>query len=276
MSATTIGSIWVDGAGCTVPANDTEGLRSQDDRIDAVDRRGWIHLRSEPEAIELWVNPLCAEHRTVCAAVEILRGTSGDRPLVVRVHDRGSRGSLIAESVDQLPELIRESVGLTSRPVYPLSQDRLSGCLPTEINDPHVQDMWRFLVANQFAASEALVDRVLATEGRAKLVSVCARRDTVRYLAHDRRTADLWKHPAGFAGRALQDIPIPAPLKRSVSADLTGMLRDRQVVVSFVRGLRRVMKEEAPVDSFFRVSIPLRRQPGTTERPALVLLSPYA
>ena len=37
MSATTIGSIWVDGAGCTVPANDTEGLRSQDDRIDAVE-----------------------------------------------------------------------------------------------------------------------------------------------------------------------------------------------------------------------------------------------
>jgi len=270
------GSIWVDGSGCTVPANDVDGLRSSDDRINAVDRLGWIHLRSEPDSVELWLNPLRAQDRTVQAAVEILRGTADGRPLVVQIHDRESRGSLVAESVDQLPELIRESVGLTSRPVHPLTQDRLSGCLPTDINDPHVQDMWRFLTANQFAASEALVDRVVSTEGRAKLVSVCARRGAVRYLAHDRRTATLWKQPSGFAGRALDEMPIPAALKRSVRSDLVGMLRERQIVVSFVRGLRHVMKEEAPMDSFFRLSIPLRRQPGTPERSALVLLAPYA
>lgn len=269
-------SIWVDGSGSTVAANDLESLRSPDDHADAVDRRGWIRLRSGPDKVELLVNPLCAQHRTVDAAVELLRKGCGDRALVVRVHDRGSRGSLVAESVDQLPDLIRESVGLTSRPVHPLTQDRLSGCLPTDIADSHVQDMWRFLVANQFAASESLVDRVVASEGRAKLVSVCAGRGKVRYLAHDRHTAILWKHPAGFAGQALDDMPIPEPLKRSVRSDLASMIRDRRIVVSFVRGLRRVMKDEAPTDSFFRVSIPLRRLPATSERAALVLLSPYA
>ncbi len=276
MQATRIGSIWLDGTGCTVPANDVERLRSPEERIDAVERRGWIHLRSGPDSVEVWVNPLCAQRRTVHAAVEILRAGTGGRPLVVRVHDRGSCGSLVAESAEQLPDLIRESVGMTSRPVHPLTQDRLSGCLPTDINDAHVQDMWRFLVDTQFNATEALVDRVVSTEGRAKLVSVCSRRGEVRYLAHDRRTTTLWKQPAGFAGRALDEVPIPEPLKRSVRSDLTGMLRDRQIVVSFVRGLRRVMKDEAPMDSFFRVSIPLRRHPGTQDRSALVLLAPYA
>lgn len=243
--------------------------------MDAVDRRGWIQLRPETDRIELWVNPLSAQHCTVSTAVEILRAASGDRRLVVKVHDRRSCGTLLAESVDQLPALIRDAVHLTSRPGHPLMQDRLVGCLPTDINDPHVHDLWRFLVSTRFEPSIELVDRVVSTPGRAKVVTVNAG-GGVRYLAHDRLTAAIWKHSDGFAGRLLDDMPMPAPLKRSIRADLAGMLQERQIVVSFVRGLRRVMADDAPMDSFFRISIPLRRTNGTDGRSALVLLSPYA
>lgn len=244
--------------------------------MDAVDRRGWVHIRSTSDRIELWVNPVSAQQRTVQMAVEILRGTTGDRRLIVKVHDRRSCGTLLAESAEQLPELIRDAVRLTSRPGHPLMQDRLVGCLPTDINDRHVRDMWRFLVATRFDPSTELVDRVVSTPGRAKVVAVDAHGGGIRYLAHDRLTAAIWKRPAGFAGRLIDDVPMPAALRRSIRADLAGMLQERQIVVSFVRGLRRVMADDAPMDSFFRVSIPLRRTAGSPQRSAVVLLAPYA
>ena len=243
-------SFWVDGSGQAVRASADERPYGPSDRVDAMDRLGWIHVHAKPDQIELWVNPLAVRQPTLGTAAELaasLRPAGPDRPLVVRVHDRESRGSLVAESIEQLPDLIRDAVWLTSRPAYPLMQDRLAGCLPTEINDDHVRDMWRFLVA---------------TAGRAKLVAVQACDGDVQYLAHDRWTGALWRQPAGFAGRYLDDLPMPAPLKRSVRADLTGMLRERGIVVSFVRGLRRIMPDDAPMDSYFRISIPLRRTAG--------------
>lgn len=265
-------SVWIDGRGRTVDVD-------SDDRGHAMDRMGWVNVCATAKCIEFWVNPLSVQERALSSAVELtagLRTAADDRPVIVKVHDRCSRGSLVADSIDTVSAVVHESVRLTSRPGHPLMQDRLVGCLPTDINDAHVQDLWRFLVATQFRATGELIERVVATEGRAKVVTVNSRGGTVRYLAHDRRTAALWKHPAGFAGRTLDEVPVPEPLKRSVRSDLTGMLRERQIVVSFVRGLRRVMKEDAPMDSFFRISIPLRRQPGSSERAALVLLSPYA
>jgi hypothetical protein len=155
-------------------------------------------------------------------------------------------------------------------------QDRLTGCLPTDINNSQVHAMWRFLVATQFRQSSELIDCVVSTDGRAKLVSVStAPGGKVRYLAHDRQTSVLWKRPEGFAGESLDEIPMPTPLKRSVRADLAALLEGPQIVVSFVRGLRRVMRDEAPMDSYFRVSIPLSRHPRSPERSALVLLAPY-
>lgn len=267
-------SIWVDGTGATVPANDAALFRSIDERIDAVDRRGWINLRAGTDSVELWINPLNAGSRTVCAAIEILRRARSERRFVVRVYDRGACGALVADSIEQLPELIHESVGLTSRPGFPLMQDRLAGCLPTDINDHQVQEMWRFLVATRFSPGDQLVDRVVDTPGRAKIVSV-GPGGKVRYLAHDRQTSALWKRPDGFAGESIDEIPMPTPLKRSVRADLAALLEGPQIVVSFVRGLRRVMRDEAPMDSYFRISIPLSRHPRSPERSALVLLAPY-
>lgn len=271
-------SFWVDGSGRAVAVGLDDRLAGGVDRGEAMDRLGWVHVHACPDRVEFWLNPISVRQPTLGTAVELaemLHDTAGDRPLVVRVHDRESRGSLVAESADQLPDLIRESVGLTSRPGHPLMQDRLVGCLPTDINDAHVQDMWKFLVGTRFTPSEELVDRVISTEGRAKVVTVHARSGGVRYLAHDRRTAGIWKRPEGLAGRLLDDVPMPTPLKRSIRSDLTVMMRERQIVVSFVRGLRRVMPHDAPMDSFFRISIPLRRLPGAVERSALVLLSPY-
>ncbi len=271
-------SFWVDGNGQAVQASAGERPYGPSDRVDAMDRLGWIHVHAKPDQVELWVNPLAVRQPTLGTAAELaanLRSEAPGRALVVRVHDRESRGSLVADSVEQLPDLIREAVGLTSRPAYPLMQDRLAGCIPTEINDDHVHEMWRFLVATQFRQTDELVERVVSTAGRAKLVSVQTGDGDVQYLAHDRWTAALWRQPAGFAGRYLDDLPMPAPLKRSVRADLTGMLRERGIVVSFVRGLRRIMPDDAPMDSYFRVSIPLRRTAGWPGRTAVVLLAPY-
>mgnify|MGYP003700581213 CR=1 FL=1 len=265
-------SFWVDGNGQAVQASAGERPYGPSDRVDAMDRLGWIHVHAKPDQVELWVNPLAVRQPTLGTAAELaanLRSEAPGRALVVRVHDRESRGSLVADSVEQLPDLIREAVGLTSRPAYPLMQDRLAGCIPTEINDDHVHEMWRF------RQTDELVERVVSTAGRAKLVSVQTGDGDVQYLAHDRWTAALWRQPAGFAGRYLDDLPMPAPLKRSVRADLTGMLRERGIVVSFVRGLRRIMPDDAPMDSYFRVSIPLRRTAGWPGRTAVVLLAPY-
>lgn len=271
----TTDSIWIDESGAAVPGNDVADLHSLDSQIDAVDRRGWIRLQPGTDTVELWLNPLSAAQQTVCAAVDFLRATPGDQSLVVRVHDRGSCGSLIAKSVDELPDVIREAIGLTSRPGFPLMQDRLTGCLPTDINDADVREMWRYLVSTRFAPTQELVDRVVAAPGRAKIVTVDAARG-IRYLAHDRQTAALWKRPAGFAGLSLDEIPMPAPMRRSIRSDLATMLQEPRIVVSFVRGLRRLMPEAAPMDSYFRISVPLSRHPGSPERPVLVLLAPYA
>lgn len=267
-------SVWVDGSGRAVPMDPVE------DRAHAMDCLGWINVRAAAEGIELWVNPLAAQPRTRDSAVEVaagLRGRGRNRPLIVKVHDRESRGSLTTQSVEDLSSLIQDSVELTSSPGFPLMQDRLRGCLPTEINDTHVRDTWAFLVASQFRPSAELMERVEATEHRAKIVMAHAATGAVQILAHDRRTPGIWNEPAGFAGRFLHELPIPVPLKRSLRADLMSMLEDRRIVVSFVRGLRRIMPlADATVpDSFFRVTIPLRWHGDALERPALVLISPY-
>jgi len=109
------------------------------------------------------------------------------------------------------------------------------------------------------------------------LVAAHATTGTVQFLAHDRRIAALFDQPDGFAGRFLHELPMPAPLKRALKADLLSMLEDRRIVVSFVRGLRRVMPlaHTSVPDSYFRVTIPLRWHGDALERPALVLISPY-
>lgn len=267
-------SVWVDGSGRAVPMGPVE------DRAHAMDCLGWINVRAAAEGIELWVNPLAAQPRTRDSAVEVaagLRGRWRNRPLIVKVHDRESRGSLTTQSVEDLSSLIQDSVELTSRPGFPLMQDRLHGCLPTEINDSHVRDTWAFLVASQFRPSAELMERVESAEHRAKIVMAHAGTGAVQFLAHDRQTPSIWNEPVGFAGRYLHELPIPVPLKRSLRADLMSMLEDRRIVVSFVRGLRRVMPlPDATIpDSFFRVTIPLRWHGDALERPALVLLSPY-
>lgn len=273
-------SIWIDGTGREVATCASTRLDSVEDRVHAMDRLGWVHVRSAPDRIELWINPLTAQPPTLSTAVEVatgLRRDVGSRSLVVEVHDRGSRGSLTTESVDELSSLIQDSIELTTRPGFPLMQDRLAGCLPTEINDSHVRETWAFLVATQFSPSRELMDRVEASEQRAMLVAAHAITGTVQVLAHDRRIAALFDQPDGFAGRFLHELPVPAPLKRALKADLLSMLEDRRIVVSFVRGLRRVMPlaDTSVPDSYFRVSIPLRWHGDALERPALVLISPY-
>lgn len=267
-------SVWVDGSGRAVPVGPVE------DRAHAMDCLGWINVRAADDGIELWVNPLAAQPPTLDCAVEVaagLRRRSHNQPLIVKVHDRESRGSLTTESLDELSALIQASVELTSRPGFPLMQDRLVGCLPTEINDSHVRETWAFLAATQFRPSQELVERVEASDRRAKIVVAHATTGAVQYLAHDRRTAALWNQPDGFAGRFLHDLPTPEPLKRSLKADLMSMLKDRRIVVSFVRGLRRIMPlaDASVPDSYFRVTIPLRWHGDALERPALVLISPY-
>lgn len=275
MSAQVAQSVWVDGAGHAMPQEPAE------DPAHAIDRLGWINVRSAADGIELWVNPLAAQPPTLDSAVEVAAGLlqhRRNRPIIVKVHDRESRGSLTARSLDDLSSLIEDSVELTTCPGYPMMQDRLRGCLPTEINDDHVRDTWSFLVATRFQPSRELIERVEASARRAKLVMVDARSGAVQYLAHDLRTREIWGEPEGFAGRYLHDLPMPVPLKRSLRADLLGMLQERAIVVSFVRGLRRVMPaaDASVPDSFFRLSIPLRWHGDAPERPALVLLSDYA
>ena len=106
-------------------------------------------------------------------------------------------------------------------------------------------------------------------------MTACSKRGAVQYLAHDRQTAPFWKQSTDFTGRYLDDLTLPLPLKRSLRSDLMTMLLERQIIVSFVRGLRRITSDAAPLDSFFRISIPLRWFGDAEVRPALVLLAPY-
>lgn len=271
-------SIWIDGSGRPLPVDSGARPDSFEDRVHAMDRLGWVNLWATPDRVEVWVNPLSVQQPALSTAVTLvsaLRETAAVQTVVVKVHDREARGSLVAEPVSDLPDLVRRSIELTSRPSFPLMQDRLTGCLPTEINDTHVQDMWRFLAATQFRASEELMERVEASDRRAKIVVAHAGSGAVQYLVHDRQTAPLWRQPTGFAGRFLDELPLPLPVKRSLRSDLVDMLAERQIVVSLVRGLRRVMSDAAPMDSYFRVTIPLRWPGEAPNRPALVLLAPY-
>ncbi|EDP64831.1 hypothetical protein BAL199_05204 [alpha proteobacterium BAL199] len=271
-------SIWVDGSGRAVAIGAADRPGTTEDRMHAMDRLGWVQVREAVDGIEFWVNPLSAQQPTLRMAMDVtasLQDADRRRPVIIKVHDRGSRGSLVAETIDQMPSLLQESVELTSRPGFPLMQDRLTGCLPTEIKDDHVQDMWKFLVSTQFRPSEELRERVESSDRRAKIVTACSKRGAVQYLAHDRQTAPFWKQSTDFTGRYLDDLPLPLPLKRSLRSDLMTMLLERQIIVSFVRGLRRITSDAAPLDSFFRISIPLRWFGDAEVRPALVLLAPY-
>ena len=242
----------------------------------ALDTLGWVNVCETQRRVEVWVNPLKVTRRAIAAASDVLASIEGRHPgreLIVRVHDHRPRGSVIARSVDELPRHLTGAIELTSQPGFPLVQDRLDPALVTEIADEHVRDTWAYLNATGFALTKELVGRVEASTHRVKLL-LLGQDGSAQYLAHDRSTQQVWGQRAPLAGRFLEDLPVPVSLARSLRADIRAMLSGNETVVSYLRGLAKIMPGASRAyDSFFRITVPLELPAGLNEAVALVMLS---
>src|SRR3546814_10085975 len=129
------------------------------------------------------------------------------------------------------------------------------------------------IYATGFALTKELVGRVEASTQRVKLL-VLGHDGSAQFLAHDRRTQRVWAQRAPLAGRFLEDLPVPVPLARSLRADIRAMLSGNETVVSYVRGLAKIMPGALLADdSFFRITVPLVPPAGFGDAVALVVLS---
>lgn len=242
----------------------------------ALDTLGWVNVCETKSRVEIWVNPLTVTRPAIAAASNVLASLEGRHPgrqLIVRVHDHRPRGSLIARSVDELPRHLTGAIELTSQPGFPLVQNRLDPTRVTEIADRHVRDTWAYLNATDFALTKELVDRVEASTQRVKLL-LLGKNGSAQFLAHDRSTQRIWAQRTPLIGRFLEDLPVPVPLARSLRADIRAMLSGNQTVVSYLRGLAKIMPDASQADdSFLRITVPLERLDGLKESVALVMLT---
>ncbi len=269
-------SIWISADGSESTLSSIAGVSAIDARRIALDVLGCAHLRVTSNRIELALNPRTLTAHAIASSlvlIDRLQQRDPDRTLTIQVHDGTSRGSIHVASSNDLFKHLEAAMEMTTRPAHPLVHDRLENPAAIEIPDADARDVLNAARSDGYALTRQLVERVEAGGGRAKLVYATAT-GRVQYLAHDRWTRDFWGQPGRFAGRFLDDLPVPRSVKRSVRADALAVLHERGPIVSRIAGLREVLHHRAPVpDAYYRVSVRLTPTSRDDDIPVLMVLS---
>jgi hypothetical protein len=192
----------------------------------------------------------------------------------LEIHDGELKGSFPIDSPLDLFRLRDEGLSITSNPGHPLEHIKAKATEAAELCNEPAKDLLRFAASHSHSLTKELVHRVEISAGRAKIILVSAD-GSAQYLCHDPRTLEYWGRRTQFVGRFLDRLPVPSPIKRSLKADTTTVFRERQISVSVISGLHRVISPEAAgTNTYSRVLVPLAAPIAhNDELPVLVLVS---
>lgn len=243
----------------TCDGHSTTELGDQTKRA-VLDEFGWVCVTESEDRIEFRINPLSATGQAIRAALDYLcsAGQLASRRLLVKVHDGAERGTIGVGSQAELRTWMNDAIALTSRPYYPIEHEWLPPVAISEFGDPFLLDAWNASRAAGYRFNRKIVEWVVTSERRAKLVLISGD-ESVQYIAHDSVTQRRWGLTSSFVGRFLVDLPVPGALKMSVQSDAGNVLKTLRPTVTFVKGLGRLgtpVKEFA--SDYIRLTIPLQ------------------